>query len=76
MMNEDAYANDFKEVRDLNLLQTQRNTRHINKSKFEYIMPLWAYKEIKIPNFKTKKLNASSLMRCRLSDSALHEVAW
>ena len=39
------YANDFKEIRDLNLFKPKKNTRYINKSKFEYIMPLWAYNE-------------------------------
>ena len=43
MMNENAYANDFKEIRDLNLFRQKGNTCYINKSKFAYIMPLGAY---------------------------------
>ena len=43
MMNGNAYVNDFKEIRDLNFFRQKGNTRYINKSKFKYIMPLWAY---------------------------------
>ena len=42
-----SICNDFKEIRNSNfLLDKKGNARYINKSKLEYIMPLWAYKEI------------------------------
>ena len=45
MMNENAYANYFKEIQRFKFVQAKGNTHCINKSKFEYIMPLWGYNE-------------------------------
>ena len=72
------YANDFKESRYLNLLK-QKGTHVIlypslNTSfLFGLTMKETKYKK-KTP--KIERLNASSLERCRHSDSALHEEAW
>ena len=74
------YANDFKEIRDLNLFKPKKkNTCYINETNFEYIMPLWSYNEInkntKTKTPKTKRLNASSSVQYRRSNFDLYEVA-
>ena len=78
MMNENAYADDFKETKIFKFAYTKGNTHCINKSKLiTSCLSGLTMEEIKYKNKtpKTKRSNTSSSAQYRHSNFALHEAA-